>query len=252
MVGVDDNTLMLSARDATTKEPRGFEVDLAEELGRRLGVGVRFKIVTTATKTDAVEAGEVDITISAVSITCQRWEQVAFTAPYFTARQRVMVRDDSDITAIADLDGRKVCVTTGSTSLGVITSIAPKAERYPVRTRSQCLAALQQGDADAIFTHETFLWGFQLQDPHTRILPDDPATPSAPQYYGIAVRKDRVDLVRAINTVLADPTMQSTLEGFYDERFLQCDGCDALDPAPPPHLPMPPPNYGRELPPGGG
>ena len=215
IAGVDENTLLLSYLNPATGDLEGFEIDLIRELARAIfgsPDAVDFTTVTTAQKVDVVEQGVVDITASAVSINCSRWEQVSFSAPYFHAAQKVMVRDDSPVHRVSDLDGRTVCVTQGSTSLGVITEVAPRAMATTVETRTDCLMELQDGDVDAIFTHDTFLLGFAQQDPHTRLLPDE----LSQQFYGVAIAHEREDLVRFVNGVLermrADGTLWSLAE----------------------------------------
>jgi polar amino acid transport system substrate-binding protein len=154
--------------------------------------------VTTAEKVDVVEDGTVDLTASAVSMTCDRWQRVSFSTAYYQTAQQAMVRDDAPIAVINDLAGRRVCVTRDSTSGGVITDAVPSVVLVPVETRTDCLVELQDGDADAIFTHRTFLLGFAQQDPHTRIIPDE----LSQQFYGIAVAHEHEDLVRFVNGVL--------------------------------------------------
>ena len=172
--GVDENTLPLSFRNPRSGAFEGFEIDLLDEIAQAIigepeGTGAEILKpipVITEEKVDVVEEGEVDLTASAVSITCSRWEQVLFTIPYYEASQKVMVRTDrlgkpvlSDGTpleqtaVVADLDrqldGRRVCATAGSTSAGVIEEQLPNASVLPVPTRTDCLVALQDGTADA-------------------------------------------------------------------------------------------------------
>jgi polar amino acid transport system substrate-binding protein len=206
-VGLDENTQGLSARNPQTGELEGFEVDLAHEIAERLfddgetaGSVVAVPLVTSE-KTDAVKHQDVDITISAVSMSCSRSEDVDFSAEYYTAHQTFLVRTDSDIRERGDLAGRTVCVTTRSSSIGILRSEVPDAVRQERPARTDCLLALQQGEADAYFGHDTFLYGMLEQDPtlEVRELLDPALTVS---HYGIAVNRQHRELTRLINFYL--------------------------------------------------
>ena len=122
MVGVDENTLLLSARDPKTGEITGLEIDLARAIAAAIGpdVEVELKPVVTENKTSVVKDGTVDLTVSAVSMTCDRLKDVLFTSEYFTTDQKFLVRANSDIRHASDLAGRKVCMTTKSSSVDVL------------------------------------------------------------------------------------------------------------------------------------
>jgi polar amino acid transport system substrate-binding protein len=247
VAGVDENTLPLSYRNPGSDEFKGYEIDVLHAIARALFPTkdtervVRPIPVITAEKTKVVQGGEVDLTISAVSITCPRWSDVLFTIPYYEATQKVMVRADKDDNAVLSdgtrlpptpdprsldkaLSGRRVCATAGSTSEGVIKGTLRDAVPVSVPTRTDCLVDLQNGDVDAILLHDTFLLGFHQQDPNTTILEPGLGT----QDYGIAVRKDRQDLVRFLNRVIVDLRQSHALETFYTENFGPLDAPVAM------------------------
>jgi polar amino acid transport system substrate-binding protein len=238
--GVDENTLPLSFRNPRTGGFEGFEIDLLREIAQAIGESagtapadiLKPVPVVTEEKVSVVANGDVDLTASAVSINCERWRDVLFTIPYYVATQKVMVRTDrygrpvladgtpleqtSDVAAIdRALDGRRVCATANSTSKKVVEEALPHASVLPVRTRTDCLVALQDGTADAILLHDTFLLGFANQDPNTTILPLSLDTTE----YGIAVAPEHPDFVGFLNRILLDMRENGRLEELYDTHF---------------------------------
>jgi polar amino acid transport system substrate-binding protein len=225
-VGVDENTPGFSARDRDTGSIEGFEVALAHEIARYVfGDAYTDDSVVTVPlvpkeKVDFVNQERVDLTISAVSMSCDRWEDVDFSAEYFTAHQEFLVRSDSDIYDLADLDGRTICVTgTRSTSSIILTARVPAAEQYPVDARIDCLVALQDGVVDAYFGHDSFLYGMTKQDPTVEIrkgILDSDATVS---HYGIAINRAHPEFTRFVNGVLEAIVANGTWRQLADEHL---------------------------------
>jgi len=109
-----DNPL-LASRDAATGEPGGVSVDLARELGRRLGVAIDYVPYFAAGKViEGVKARVWDICFLAIDPV--RAEQILFTPPYVVIEGAYLVRADSPIRDNAEVDrpGVRVMVSTGS------------------------------------------------------------------------------------------------------------------------------------------
>jgi polar amino acid transport system substrate-binding protein len=209
--GVDQNTLGFGYR-STNGDIKGFDIDLLHEVARAIFGDTNkiiFRSVTSAERLPAVMRGEVDVVASLFSITCgatcaslttcQRWQYVNFSAQYYGAHQDVLVRRDSPIKQVRDLNGRTVCATAGSTSITNIKNVAPQAEIYPVALRTDCLVALEEGTVDAITADNTILAGFQTQDPdNTRLL----GAHLEDEHYGMAINVAHPEFVRFVNGVL--------------------------------------------------
>ena len=219
VVGVDENTPRLAARDPAFNAIDGFEIELVRHIALALfgnTDAVTFKTVITAEKLQVVADGDVDLTASANSMSCERWNLVSFSTEYFTAEHKLMVRKDSGIESMADVAGHTVCVTVGSSSIALLETHAPDAMLHEVPARTDCLVALQQGVADAYFSHDTFLKGLYDQDPHNlTILPEA----IQQQHYGIAIAHGREDLVRFVNALLQQLRDNGTLEEMADKWF---------------------------------
>ena len=177
---------------------------------------LQLRTVTTKQKVDYPAHGDADLSISAISMTCERWNKVAFSTEYFTARHEFLVRKDAPVQAASDLAGRRVCMTKGSTSIDTLARMGLQPPPVPrlVDARTDCLVALQEGEVDAYFGHDTFLVGMVNQDPGLRIVPQGDL-----QHYGIAAGPDNVTLVRYVNGVLDRLREDGTLARLY-ERWL--------------------------------
>lgn len=235
VVGVSADTLLISARNPFTGEIEGFDVDILHEISRAIFGDpdrLRFRVITSAQRLEVLEGGEVDLVARAFTITCARWETIAFSAEYFHAGQKVLVAKGSPAQGLADLAGQRVCAPEGTTTLTRLEEF-PDVEPVAAPTHSQCLALFQQGRVDAITGDDTILAGFAAQDPYAVVVGD--AISDEP--YGIGVPAENVDMVRFVNGVLEQVIADGTWQQLYD-RWL-----DVLGPAPEPPTPV----YGRPM-----
>lgn len=245
IVGVSGDSLLLGARDPQNPNTfSGFDIDLARAVGKAIfpngGGTVQFRVITAAQRIPLVNAGGdadgVDLVARNMTMNCDRWTQVSFSAVYFLAEQRVLVREESPVKTVADLAAAKarVCAPAGSTSIQRM--VDPKyAGIVPVQVdqHTTCLALLQEGRVDAITGDSTVLAGLKAQDGGTRVL-GGAALGQEP--YGLAVGKDQKDFARFVNAVLAQYISSGQWTAAYDKYF----GSAGLGPARPPT-----PEYGR-------
>jgi polar amino acid transport system substrate-binding protein len=137
------------------------------------------------------------------------------------------VLSGSTAKSLADLGGKKVCATKGSTSLTSIKTAYPLMSVRPVPVAvtywTDCLVLLQQGDVAAVSTDDSILAGLEAQDPFTEIV--GPSFADEP--YGLAISKQHPDFVRFVNAVLA----QMRADGKWADSYRQWVG--GTVPAPP-------------------
>lgn len=96
----------------------GFDMELMRAIGKQLGVEVVFKDVAFEGLFDALDLGQIDVAISAISATADRAQAVDFTTPYFVSSEGVLAANGNtldSITSVDQLAGLRVGVEVGST-----------------------------------------------------------------------------------------------------------------------------------------
>ena len=140
--------------------------------------------------------------VATYSITDERKEKVAFAGPYFIAGQDLLVRaDDTSITGPDDLDGKKLCSVTGSTSAQKVKDKSPGVQLQEFGTYSECVAALVSKGVDALTTDNTILAGYAAQE-HTRASSRSSASPSPRSATASASRRATPPCARRSTTAL--------------------------------------------------
>lgn len=233
VVGVSADTLKLGSADPFGRfEIRGFDIDVARAIATELGVKVRLQVISAADRIPLLESGEIDIVARNMTMNCARWEQIGFSAVYYNATQKVLVRSD-DVAAfekdgVASLSGKKVCAPAGSTSIDNIKEVQPDVEAVAASNHTGCLVKFQQGEVDAITGDDTVLAGLAAQDPYAEV-PEQAKLTDEP--YGIGANKADVDLIRFINSVLETRRANGDWQASYNEWLRPYLG-DATPPAP--------------------
>ncbi|MFJ8003633.1 glutamate ABC transporter substrate-binding protein [Streptomyces fagopyri] len=146
----------------------GFDVDVATYVAKKLGYTadqIKWKETKSADRENALSRGDVDFIAASYSITPERQQKVDFAGPYLLAHQDVLIRaDDDTIKAPSDLNSKKLCSVTGSTSAqNVHDKLAPKAQLQKYPTYSACLTGLQNKAIDALTTDDSILAGYASQ-----------------------------------------------------------------------------------------
>ncbi|MFD2416774.1 glutamate ABC transporter substrate-binding protein [Amycolatopsis pigmentata] len=214
VVGVDQNTYNFGFRDPFTGQIQGFDIDMARAVARALfgdPSRIQLRALTSEQRIPAVRDGAVDIVVRTMSITCERRREVSFSAVYYDASQRLLVKRDSGITGAADLAGRRVCATKGSTSLSHLASLPARPVPVSVADWTDCLVMMQQRQVDAVSTDDVILAGLAAQDRYTEVVGE----PLADEPYGMAIPQQDTDFVRFVNGVLERIKADGTWTGAY-------------------------------------
>ncbi len=201
IAGVDQSTYHFGFLNPLDGKIEGFDIDMVHAIAKAIFGNpnkVEFKAISDAQRIPEVRSGAVNIVAHTMTINCARLQQVDFSSVYFDAGQRVLVESNSRVTSLADLGGKKVCATTGSTSIANIRAAPSHPVAVAVPFWTDCLVLLQQGDVAAISTDDSILAGLKAQDPWTKIV--GPRFTSEP--YGLAISQQHPDFVRFVNAVL--------------------------------------------------
>ena len=213
-VGTKVDVPKFGLQNTATGEMEGFEVDLAYEIaGKIFGCTaaeakekklVASQGVTAKTRGPLLDNGEVDLVIATYTITEERKESWNFSDPYYTDAVGLLVLKDSGITSCADLDGKIIAVSQGSTTKKVFQEyldeqgidVKPEFEEfdgYP-----SMAAALSAKNVDVFSVDRAILAGYN--DDTTIILEDR----FAEQDYGVASKLDNKGLAALVNEVVTD------------------------------------------------
>ncbi|WP_426404741.1 glutamate ABC transporter substrate-binding protein [Streptomyces sp. R-07] len=146
----------------------GFDVDVATYVAKQLGhdpKDIVWKEAKSADRETLLQRGDVDFIAASYSINDKRAEKVDFAGPYLLAHQDVLIRaDDDSIKKPSDLNNKKLCSVTGSTSAqNVKDKIAPNAQLQEYGGYSECLTGLENGVIDAVTTDDSILAGYAAQ-----------------------------------------------------------------------------------------
>ncbi|MCQ4211026.1 glutamate ABC transporter substrate-binding protein [Streptomyces longispororuber] len=183
----------------------GFDVDVATYVAKQLGYSagnIEWKEAKSADRETMLQRGDVDFIAASYSINDERAAKVDFAGPYLLAHQDVLIRaNDNSIKDPKDLNNKKLCSVTGSTSAqNVKDKLAPKAQLQEYGGYSECLTGVENKAIDALTTDDSILAGYASQAEFKGKFKLG-GFKMTNENYGIGVKKGS-DLKAKINTAL--------------------------------------------------
>ena len=218
MVGMEVGYPPMEYTDTDGVTYIGFDVDMAQKIADILGL--KLEIVNTAWDGifAALEKGEFDMIMSAVSITPERQQKYILTAPYISNRIVLAVPKDStsSITSLNDLNGKKIALQNATTADDYAKKVLAKGDinfevnRYEKVT--QCYDDLKLGRVDAILVDEVVAASYT--DTSKIVWRNDEGEPM-----GICLKKGNDDLAalveKAVDTLYFDGTVSSIATKYF-------------------------------------
>jgi glutamate transport system substrate-binding protein len=203
-VGIKFDQPLFGLKNPTSGQVEGFDAEIAKIIADELGLGeddIEFVEAISKNREPFIQAGTVDYVVATYTINDKRKGLVGFAGPYYIAGQDIMVKaNDTAITGVDSLAGKRVCSVTGSTSEKNIKEKAPQAKVTLFDTYTKCAEALDNRQVDAVSTDNVILLGLIDKFGSDKFKLVGNTFTSEP--YGIGVKKGDDDFRNFINDVL--------------------------------------------------
>jgi polar amino acid transport system substrate-binding protein len=171
-VAINYGNPVLAQRDPATGEPRGASVELAKEIGKRLGVPIQMITYDAAGRvTDAGRQGAWDLCFLAVDPV--RAQGIQFSTPYVVIEGTYLVLDASPLRSIENVDrpGVRIAVGRGSAYDLYLTRTARHAELVRAPTSPEAVEVFRRDRLDAAAGVKQPLVAYAQANPDTRVIP---------------------------------------------------------------------------------
>ncbi|WP_201307120.1 glutamate ABC transporter substrate-binding protein [Companilactobacillus farciminis] len=207
--GVKADTKLLGLIDVKDGKEKGFEIDLATALTKKMlgkDAKAKFVTVTSQSRIPLLKNGNIDAIIATMTITPERQKTINFSNSYFDAGQSLLVKDDSSVKKVEDLNNKTIIGVVGSNSVENVKKFAPKAQVLQLPDYAQALTALKSGQGDALTTDNVILAGMAVNNPGYKLQGEAFTT----EPYGIGINKGQDDFRKAVNKALKEVQQDGT------------------------------------------
>jgi polar amino acid transport system substrate-binding protein len=189
--------------------PQGYDIDMANLIGEKLGVKVEIVPVTSANRIPYLQTNKVDLVISSLGKNPDREKVIDFSDPYAPFYNGVFAPADVKIESAADLSGKTVGVTRGSIEDLELTKVAPAdADIKRYEDNNGTISAFLSGQVEAVATGNVVAAAILAKNPPKRPEPKF-LIKNSPCYVGL--NKNEPALMEKVNAIIADAKKDGSL-----------------------------------------
>lgn len=236
----ESGTITLGHRDASIpfsyfgdnpELPVGYSHDLqlkvVEALKQQLDMPdlkVRYNLVTSQTRIPLVQNGTVDLECGSTTNNVERQQQVDFSVGIFEVGTRLLAKKTSGVNDFADLKGKNVVTTAGTTSERLLKIMNAEKKMgmniISAKDHGESFLMLESGRALAFMMDDALLYGEMAKAKQ----PTDWAvvgTPQSFEIYGCMVRKGDAGFKQVVDDAISATFKSGEINGIYDRWFMQ-------------------------------
>lgn len=220
LVVATSGTLYPSSYYNDENELVGYDVDVAKEVAKRLGVEITFKEYNVDGQVSSLTRGEADFAANDFGLTDERAEKFSLSTPIKYSFDSMIVRksDDSGIASLEDLDGKKAAGEPNTSYMRLAESYGAELVTYDNATNDQYLTDVANGRTDVILND------YYLQKMAVAALPDIPVKILEDVYFnpnetGFLFVKAHQALQEKVDAVLAEMKEDGRLKELAETYF---------------------------------
>lgn len=212
VIGLDDNFAPMGFRDEKN-EIVGFDIDLAKEAAKRLGMQVTFKPIDWDSKEAEIKSGRIDAIWNCFSVTEERKQTYGLSNPYINNAQWIVTLATSNINKVSDLEGKVVGVQNQATADDVLNSPAfadLRSKLKNIKKYADFAAAymdLRIGRVDALVADAVLAGYYNQKEPGVYRKAEETISD---EVVAIGFRKEDTQLIAKINKVLDEMKKDGT------------------------------------------
>lgn len=222
VLGFDDTFVPMGFKD-DKGEVTGFDIELAKEVGKRIGKEITFQPIDWSMKESELNSGKIDFIWNGYTITKEREEKVSFTRPYLDNRQVIITLADSKINSKADLKDAKVGAQNQSSAVDAINKETEVLKRFKdgkvltFETNNDALMDLEAKRIDAVVADEILARYYISQKGagKYKVLKEDFGS----EAYGVGIRKSDKALLDKVNKAFDDMKKDGTAKKISEKWF---------------------------------
>ncbi len=195
----------------------GIDMAIAKQIAEDNGMTAKMENMEFDSLLVALQNGQIDAVIAGMTATDERRETVDFSTPYYTATQVMIVREDSDIAAAADMADKKICVIQGYTGEVCVQDMGYSYEAFKKGT--EAVMELVNGKCDVVVIDSATAQKYVGDNEGLKIVEDMGAFES--EEYAIAVQKGNTELLdkinKSIDKMIADGSINELAVKYTEE-----------------------------------
>lgn len=199
------------------KEYSGYDMDLARAVGKQMGMETKIVGLGFDGIIPAIISGNLDAAFTGMTINDERKKKVSFSQPYYQAGLTILVnKDNTTIKSIKDLEGKKIAVQIGTTGADMAKSIKGATVVTFNNNTDACLELKNEG-VDAVIGDLPVEQYFLTKggNEYAKIVGETLSS----EYYGIAVAKDNVELLKKIDKAIDELQANGEFAKIYKKWF---------------------------------
>lgn len=191
----------------------GIDAEIAAAIAEKLGTTLEIVDMDFATIITAVQSGKADFGMAGMTVNEERLQNVNFTDSYATGVQVVIVKEDSEIASVDDLEGKLIGVQEGTTGHIYCSDDYGEENVNALADGATAVNALQQGKVDCVVIDRQPALSYVKANEGLKILD----TEYVAEDYAIAVAKDNTELKDSINAALNELIEDGTVQSILDK-----------------------------------